>query len=784
MTKLIGTNPNQVPSNADLGTAAFMDKRDFLLSKGSSLSAIDAVIPKTAVDIFIYDTSKDSDGGAWRKRTQHTSWYNERLNTTTRGSRREFPAVAVIVATSSSVTIYDGDDPNLPMWMVFEINNSYWLKHTSSTIISVSMINATLVTGGTGSTGRASIINFISDNGHVSEALYNYVHRGISRRNIDPVGTAIGDIFIVNNSVSDVAMTVLPNAPIDSATGLPTPTIAVATDGGVSVIKDNGTVVDLYRSVAGTEYVHQVAFNKDNSLFFSWGTTNGQERHLSYYETIPSSDDIEITDNYYPSANMGSTAFGTNGTGIVANNGTDFAGSSDKTWLSRLMHTKESASNNTSSVAFITSSYNTGWMTGDIKLATLSDTDAADNSREYITNGTFDSDASGWSVTSGASITASSGVATVTSSGSSIWSGAYQGITGLEVGKTYIATADIITSSDWGSFSFSNGGGSAVKYGSYSSWNGGSTFPLKAVAYFVATTTSAVLAIDSLNTTAATVTQIDNITVREAEVDRSVNAKPLQVFGTVKKTPVASGADLVAYSGFSTSNYLQQPYNSSLHAGTGGYSVMVWAKTTELGHIACRGTADNDESMRIYLDDTNYGIYFDYGVGSPYCYLTNSADRSTALNGQWNHIVVHVSAGGPGRIYMNGKEMATTVAGNALSTFNNDTDYKLNIGVGYGGSSPFPGSISLFRYSLTIPSAEQIKKIYEDEKVLFQENAQATLYGSSDAVTALAYDDTTELLHVGTSNGRSVFQGLRRIDNTTDAVGAAISASNGMVAED
>ena len=79
---------------------------------------------------------------------------------------------------------------------------------------------------------------------------------------------------------------------------------------------------------------------------------------------------------------------------------------------------------------------------------------------------------------------------------------------------------------------------------------------------------------------------------------------------------------------------------------------------------------------------------------------------------------------------------------------------------------------------------DRIKKIYEDEKVLFQENAQATLYGSSDAVTALAYDDSTELLHVGTSAGRSVFQGLRRVDNTTTAVGVTISASNGLVAED
>ena len=50
-------------------------------------------------------------------------------------------------------------------------------------------------------------------------------------------------------------------------------------------------------------------------------------------------------------------------------------------------------------------------------------------------------------------------------------------------------------------------------------------------------------------------------------------------------------------------------------------------------------------------------------------------------------------------------------------------------------------------------------KIYEDEKDLFQENAKATLYGSSDAVTALGYDEDTELLHVGTSAGRSDFPG-------------------------
>ena len=103
--------------------------------------------------------------------------------------------------------------------------------------------------------------------------------------------------------------------------------------------------------------------------------------------------------------------------------------------------------------------------------------------------------------------------------------------------------------------------------------------------------------------------------------------------------------------------------------------------------------------------------------------------------------------------------------------------------ISYGGSSPLEigrtaqstgdywrGSIALARVGAGFPSPQQIKKIYEDEKFLFQENAACTLYGSSDALTALAYDEDTELLHVGTSSGRSDFQGLRRINNTTTAV--------------
>ena len=231
------------------------------------LTGISSSISDTAVDVFIYDTSKDSDGGAWRKRTIHTSWYNETLGTATRGSRKEFPAVAVIVAESDTVTIYDGDDPDLPMWMVFEANtdnDDLFINDSSSTLTSIAALNGRIFAGSTrtSTTGNITGIDFVGDRGgmvYTSSSDIRTYRSGIGKRN-DGVGNngSTSNWFtnnpIVNRDVNDVAMTVLPNAPIDDATGLPIPTIAVATAGGVSIIKDDGSVVDI---TSGTILHHE-----------------------------------------------------------------------------------------------------------------------------------------------------------------------------------------------------------------------------------------------------------------------------------------------------------------------------------------------------------------------------------------------------------------------------------------------------------------------------------------------------------------------------------------------
>ena len=750
------------------------------------LSAISASISDTAVDVFVYDTRKDSDGGAWRKRTQHTSWYNETLNTSTRGSRKEFPAVAVIVSTSSGVIIYDGDDPDLPMWMIFE-DTLYDMINThnlSPSSFSLSAKNGNLLVGSYNpSYGEANVINFISDSGVSYYSSHSGDYDGnISQRN-DGLAQTINSNYgtLVNNVVKDVAITVLPNAPIDDATGLPVPTIAVATNGGVSVIKDDKTIVDS----GFTGGVNYLSFSENGDRLF---VSRDDSRVFTSSNTSSISADGWGNDNEYFRKDASNTANfpwineDSSGPSSSRKNVRNVYGSQyGITVIDETPGVRE-----TGMGAWIASDYNTGWMQGDIKGAFLSDTDTTNiTGTNIIDNGDFGSNFTNWSIGGDTTPTISSGGAKI-STAATIDGYIWQSTSGEAVGGKWVISWTL-TANTSGFVGLVINGTQPANGSSYST--GGTLIKDGITAsgshYYDGTITAIEFRHRGGGGGHAI---IDNITFKRVDEDRSVYNKGLEVYGTVTKSAVATGAELVAYSGFSASNHLAQPYNSDLNPGSGSYSVVLWFKTESnnsgSGMITGLGNNDGDEVMLLYVN-SSYGIYFDYGSGSEYVYLSNSTDRSMVRDGNWHQVVCQVTAGQIGEIYIDGIKKSTAHNVASPSTWSQwDTNYRLYIGCGRGlGNLPFSGSISLVRYSLSKISTEQIKKIYEDEKVLFQENAKATLYGSSDAVTALAYDEDTELLHVGTSAGRSDFQGLRRINNTTTAVTTAISASDELIAE-
>jgi trimeric autotransporter adhesin len=784
MSKLIGTNANQIPSNADLGTAAFMDKTEFLLSKGSEMSAINAIIPKTAVDVFVYDTSKDSDGGAWRKRTQHTSWYNEPLNTSTRGSRKEFPAVAVIVATTSSVTIYDGNDATLPMWMVFNQSATAYIT-TGRVLTGIYALNGIISIS---DTVDLNTIKFIEDIGYLygSQGIYSSI-APISGRNTNTLYTVINtSAIILTGSVNDVAMTVLSNAPIDPATGLPAPTIAVATNSGVSVIKDDGSVVDI--AAVNPPNAWGIDFTNINKLAIRISDTASEADfpHIIYCD-IPNQD---YSANYWyafnPSTLPGFEDF-TYGVSSVVNhlkvitptssynqNATDVVDYNIgfNSGLS-IIEDNQSIIPRNRLHTVITSAYNTGWIPGDIKGAWLSDiTQETVISGELVTNGTFDTDTA-W--TKGSNWTISGGVATTTALNAQPASERYLSQSNvLVVGKTYTLSVTINASniSSGNSFLqvFTN---TAITVYNVTSAASG-TYNIT----FIATDTTLIFTTSSSGFSGSF--SIDDVTVRLADADRSVNNKGLQVFGNITKTPVATGADLVAYSGFSTSNYLRQPYNSSINFGTAPFSISLWFKNVPGNGVNVlfnwRSPSGGATYWQVYVGAGSLQIDCSDGTTGGGVSIGNDY-----RDNRWHMLTWCFSALNKRDVFIDGKLVGTSTV--ALSGFN-DSNAVLKVGGHFDTAYVYDGSLALLRISATVPTAEQIQKIYNDEKFLFQDNAQATLYGTSDAVTALAYDDKTNLLHVGTSSGRSIFQGLRRIDNTTTAVGTAISAYDSLVVEE
>jgi trimeric autotransporter adhesin len=735
------------------------------------LNAIAASKAVTAVDVFVYDTSKDSDGGAWRKRTQGTSWYNETLNTATRGSRREFPAVAVIVAEATKVTIYDGDDPALPMWMVF---NGYIGGSSTgvSTVRAVTALNGevNVATSGASNDYQSGLprVRFIKDVYSINRGSViddTLVSDGqILNRNVSAFGpTYATGQRLVSGFCNDVAMTVLPNAPIDPATGLPVPTIAVATAGGVSVIKDDGTVVDIVFTSNNT--VTTVDFDPSNNIWFLHGGNASLAGALKKY-AIPDADLTAQSPTsgglaFYSSVSVPSTsvlpAIYPVTRGIISNKA---LGANNKL----VLLDEDPATKANGMVAYTTSTYNTGWMNGDIKGAFLSDTDDTDLvGAELVTNGTFDTDTTGWSNTS-ATIASVSGELQVSNQTDSP-SATTQTVSGLVVGKVYAVTA---------TYSQTGTGGTAARVSFFGilSENNSTSTPVTKTIYATATQTTATLSLQSFGTS-STISHFDNVSVKLADADRSVNNKGLIVNGTVTRTAVATGADLVAYSGFSASNYLEQPYNSALDFGTGDFCVMGWVKPDA---TASRTFISYEGGQGWQLDNYASSLRFwEYTPGGGNKALA-SATASTALQ-----FICVVVTGGVVSMYVNGARVASGET--TTRSFSNGT-LRVGKGQSFLGYNAANSQLSLIRISATAPTAEQIAKIYNDEKFLFQDNAQATLYGASDAVTALAHDDATNLLHVGTSAGRSVFQGLRRVENTTTAVGTAISASNSLVVEE
>ena len=439
-------------------------------------------------------------------------------------------------------------------------------------------------------------------------------------------------------------------------------------------------------------------------------------------------------------------------------------------------------------------------MHGDIVGAFLSDTDDTDLSgTSLIANGDFSSSSTAaFTNVAGGTAAVVGGLLKLTDTAGAFCYASAPFTT--VVGDQYYVTVDIVNNSNTAPSNYIRCGnshnGTEFHDTNYGTGYGTKTF------YFTATATTTYLTLISGHGAGNPFGHWDNVFAYKLDNDRTVSAKGLRPYGTITKTAVANGAELVSYSGFeipesgvslSVTNALIQAYNSSL-SGT-QFVFSGWFKTST--------NADYQYVVQISDTSTNQTIgglsVFVTGgsnAGLPYMWsATGSSGGESGIfagsrvdDNKWHHFVA-IFDNTNKTLYVDGVSRgSSSISGTITSSF---TGAEVYIGmhrqVKSGGDNKYRhylrGHAALVRISVSVPSPEQVKKMYNDEKQLFQENAKCTLYGSSDAVTAVAYDDSNDTVHVGTSAGRSDFTGLDRINNTTTAVTTAISASNGLVAE-
>mgnify|MGYP000974597339 CR=1 FL=1 len=781
-------------------------------SPAETLAAISKTIHTgSIVKAIIYDTSKDSDGGAWRKRCADKSWYTEALGFTGtyggecasnaagwaacgsvvggaykstadgkfytplssstqteifRGNVREFPAVVAIVAESSRVVIYDLTQTGCPMWMVFVGNTltthlGYFVS--ARPLTSVAALNGTVCTPT--NLGGMGVISFASD----SAAFRSISNSGslptnIANRNANTVSS--GSLAnILSTTVNDVAITVLDGAPVATATGLPVPTIAVATAAGVSVIKDDGTVVN------NTYNTWPIAFLAIVSGRL-YGSRNGSIGWTMGYGPIRSM----VTGTAYATAySAGTTPNLSDGGSTKLSNscGGALAICAPNGYAPSISLFKENPVIQAKGmVAYINNAYNSGWMPGDIRGAHLADTVAGTitASGELVTNGTFATDTD-WTkhalttISGGAAVF--DGVTSISSSEAAIYqTNPISVVAGRLYAVAYTITGGTTNSISVG-FGGANPGVARLAAGTYTD-------------YLVAPSGSVYLSVLARGAVGVRTGGIDNISVKLAEPDRSVKASGLVVNGTLTKTAVATGAALVAWSGFSASNYLEQPYSSDLDFSTTGFSGVLWlteAPNSAIEYLINRDSPTPAAAIRLWVSVAGF-LVFELYDGT----TTRTATGTVAIDDSTRKCVMFDYSAGTLNIYVN-NVLYATATGTALLTLNNAAA-TLRIGESKAGSQPLTnGSIALVRLSATVMSADQREHIYRTELPLFQANAQCCIAGTSTAVTALAYDEDTDLLHVGTSWGRSGFKDLLRIDSEATTTGAltSLSASGGTV---
>jgi hypothetical protein len=679
-----------------------------------------------------------------------------------RGNKRDFPRLAAILSADASVNIYDLTEPGLPMWMSIAgnwrgpsdpISNILTLLLGGGTVTGLSAVNGVLAIACNNNTNEPiKFINFISE--RAEGGIYRY--RGtIAERNSE-LGhvAATSALGLTSSTAYAVSGTVLSNAPIDPVSGLPSPTFAVAHAGGISIIRNE------------RESVHSSSTSSFDTVTLTPSLlTAGRADGTFYYAANPGQLGASFT--LSTRTNSQAPDFGQGNTSkLVASSRADILRDSSTSALVQRLRNHETDPAR-GLAATITNLFNTGHQPGDIRRTFLSDNAAGSVvGTELLTNGTFATDTTGWTAVSGTpTLSVSSGILTISTNHS-----IYQAVQ-LQIGRSYRLTITGLTAGN----GVANGANIRINSTLDSQWTNGDYFrtdtPTALQRVVITARHSTVyLIIDNKNSSAYIT--IDDVSIKGVVADRSYKARGADVTGTLTCSEVAAAAELVAYSGFSVSNYAQEPYSADLDFGTGEWSCSAWA------NIASGNSAAGTIAAREHTS----GAYIRLGITTANAFTASVFDGTTTRSvttgarrtATWQKVEVCYTTDGTLSIRTNGVEVSTA-RGNPLLTLNNSSS-TLTIGNSQALDAPFPGSIALLKLSATVPTAEQSVWMYEQEKQLFRAGAKCCLPDSGNIVD-LTYDDATDRWIAVSAANESEWAGLVRTSVTPVPAGSYTRAA-------
>ena len=796
-----------------------------LINKGITNSA---QLSTGDLDIFLYDTSTDSDGGAWTKRCRHTSWYKSL------GS--DFPKIALITVGSSTLKIYDATKADTPLWytctkLIYWGGNAFKVKAKNGLIIFVDQ--------STSNNHGLGCLDFTRDM-HVS---YDYSdgnpfidggtvttdnNSGIERYSETPhplfrdVAVRLDGRFLY-----DMDLAVHPDTPIEPDTGLPLPSIAWCSAGpsGVNFIMPFREYSGGYNVLSSVHHLRKTfALQWTSTAYYFTSCTwsaNGRDIVLGIeYEPAQNYDnrymyvpdvinyDADTTTNIninnlnrssnpsiwdqnkWSSSDPYQSRIADHIDNIMAfseaNSGVTlfrWGGEVDNSWVARLQD--QSSFNYTHAGVAIgeCAGYNTGWLQKNQVFALA---ESSDSPSTYYENTSLINNTNQESfVSCGASGT---GVAFQAAGDTprATWK-ACKPFTNYRLAFTVSNASNATMYIDDDAASL---GGPGTQYVTNTSISNGN------YEYCFKTTRSPKIRMINTAGTGGSFT-IDNIILTEVPSDRSSvehnlgtwGNNSISIRGNINSTPVSTGSDThyLTLNNNSSIKLLYQPYRQLGLT----YTVMWWG----------RYTTDQTWDLIMSLSSVSNGnhgggIGFRDNVNAESIWVTNYQNSATVKfthssdglrqNDHFHHYCITCDGTNGTRCFIDGVESSRDVVNNINLSLPATSDAFYTIGS--EGPTQYNSSfidgrdkdIAMFRMSRYPTSLAMARWIVQQERPLFSNEGSKSI--PLGAASSMDYDYHTRTLHCGSGGlGSYKIRGLEVLDIDTSVQGDKITASNDLV---